>query len=356
MSRRVMETLSQFAPQVEVYSIDEAFLDYTNCPYFDLKQICTTARETVLRHTGIPVSVGMAPTKALAKLANKFCKKIKEPSGVLILDNPQIIEMVLRKTAIGDVWGIGRQYSEKLRSFGIETAYDLTAAGDAFLRKQLTVVGLKLAYELRGISCFPINTAPEPKKNICTSRSFGSPISALPDLLEAVSNYAARCAMKLREQQSVCNTMQVFLQTSPFDERQPFRSFQQTVKLSVATSDTATLIQEATKVMSQLYVPGLRYKKAGVLVLELAPEANLQTTLFDSTDHALRRKLMQVMDNVNRKVGGEMVKLAIQGNEDMSPHITTNEYQEDQRANWKLRRSKLSPCYTTRREHILPIS
>ena len=355
MSRRVMDTLGNFAPQVEVYSIDEAFLDYINCPYIDLMETGLNARATVFQHTGIPVSVGIAPTKTLAKLANKRCKKDKIPEGVLLLDSQDKINQALSKTPVEDVWGIGSKYAFTLRQFGIDTALKLANANDGLIRKYLTVVGLKLVYELRGINCFEIDTEPPPKKNICTSRSFGSNVSSLEQLKEAVSNYAARCAMKLREQHSTCSTIQVFLQTNPFNVNTPQRYLQQQIKLPEASNDTAVLIAYATSAIEAMFVPGLTFKKAGVLVLDLAPQKNLQTSLFDTIDHPMRQKLMRVMDDVNKKIGKEKIKLAIQGNEDMSPHLTSDQYDESKRAKWKLRRSQLSPCYTTRWDHIIKI-
>jgi DNA polymerase V len=347
LSKRVMDTLAMFAPQVEVYSIDEAFLDFRGCQYFDLEKICTEAKHTVQLHTGIPVSVGLAPTKALAKLANKRCKKKKVASGVLLLKEKTEIEAALKDTDVGEVWGIGSRYAAKLRQFGIQTAYQLTQARDSFIRNELTVVGLKLVYELRGTPCFDIDTNPPAKKNICTSRSFGSPVTELPVLLEAVSNYASRCAFKLREQKSVCASLYVFLQTNPFDTSMPYRSFQEAVKLPMATNDSVELIRYATDAMRKMFVPGLKYKKAGVLVVELTPEQQVQVSLFDEVDRVMRKKLMYAMDWVNEQVGAEKVKLAVQGLQDMSPHIVAEKYRDEERSAWKLRRSQLSPCYTT---------
>ncbi|MCA6392194.1 MAG: Y-family DNA polymerase [Cytophagales bacterium] len=347
LSKRVMDTLGLFAPQVEVYSIDEAFLDFRGCQLFDLEQICRDAKHTVQKHTGIPVSVGLAPTKALAKLANKRCKKKKIECGVLLLQDKAEIEAALKDTDVAEVWGIGSRYAAKLRQFGIHTAYQLTQARDSLIRNELTVVGLKLVYELRGTPCFEIDTNPPAKKNICTSRSFGSPVTDLPVLLEAVSNYASRCAFKLREQQYVCAEMYVFLQTNPFDQNAPYRSFQEYIKLPMATNDTAELIRFASDAMRKMYVPGLKYKKAGVLVADLTPETQIQVALFDPVDRLKRRRLMRAMDWVNEQLGTEKVKLAVQGKEAMSPHIIAEKYRDIERSAWKLRREKLSPCYTT---------
>jgi DNA polymerase V len=355
LSKRVMDTLGMFAPQVEVYSIDEAFLDFRGCQLFDLEQICRDAKQTVQRHTGIPVSVGLAPTKALAKLANKRCKKKKIESGVLLLQDKAEIEAALKDTDVGEVWGIGSRYAAKLRQFGIHTAYQLSQARDSLIRNELTVVGLKLVYELRGTPCFEIDTNPPAKKNICTSRSFGSPVTDLPVLLEAVSNYASRCAFKLREQQSVCTAMHVFLQTNPFDETAPYRSFQEAVKLPMATNDSVELIRYATEAMRKMYVPGLKYKKAGVLVVELTPEQQVQVSLFDEVDRVMRKRLMYALDWVNKQIGAEKVKLAVQGLQDMSPHIVAEKYREEERSAWKLRRSQLSPCYTTDWEGVIRV-
>jgi DNA polymerase V len=356
LSKRVMDTLGQFAPQVEVYSIDEAFLDFRGCQLFDLEQICRDAKHTVQKHTGIPVSVGLAPTKTLAKLANKRCKKKKIESGVLLLQEKAEIEAALKDTDVSEVWGIGSRYAAKLRQFGIHTAYQLIQARDSLIRNELTVVGLKLVYELRGTPCFEIDTNPPAKKNICTSRSFGSPVIELPVLLEAVANYASRSAFKLREQQSVCAAMYVFLQTNPFDETVPYRSFQEYIKLPMATNDTVEIIHFASLAMKKMYVPGLNYKKAGVLVVELTPEQQVQVSLFDEVDRSMRKRLMYAMDWVNEQLGTEKVKLAVQGKEAMSPHITADKYRDNERSAWKLRREKLSPCYTTDWEQVMRVN
>jgi DNA polymerase V len=336
MSARVMQTLTQFTPNLEVYSIDEAFLDLGNFYGRDLNEYAQEMRNTVRAWTGIPVSVGVAPTKTLAKLANRLSKKSKKADGVLVLTNERHMEEALRRTEVGDVWGVGRRYAKKLAGFGIHTALDLRNASDAFVKKHMTVVGLRTVRELRGEACLDLELVTANKQNICTSRSFGSTVTSLSQLQEATANYASRCAVKLRRQKSCAGTITVFLQTNPFrEEPQYFNS--KTLALPTATSSTLELIQYASLALQALYRPGYRYKKSGVIVSELRPQNQVQASLLDTVDRNKHQRLMQTMDKLNSAWGRDAVTCAAQG--------TTRP--------WQLKCEKKSPCYTTQLEGLL---
>ena len=336
MSARVMQTLAQFTPNLEVYSIDEAFLDLGNFYGRDLKQYAQEMRNTVKEWTGIPVSVGVAPTKTLAKLANRLSKKSKKANGALVLTEERHIEEALRRTEAGDVWGIGRRYAQKLAGFGIHTALDLRNASDAFVKKHLTVVGLRTVRELRGEPCLDLELVAPSKQNICTSRSFGNTVTTLDQLQEATANYASRCAAKLRRQKSCAGAITVFVQTNQFrDEPQYFNS--KTLALPTASNSTLELIKYANQAMKALYREGYRYKKSGVIVSELRPQDQVQTSLLDTVDRDKHRRLMQALDKLNSTWGRDQVTSAAQG--------TTRP--------WQLKCEQKSPCYTTKLDGLL---
>ncbi|MFD2245212.1 Y-family DNA polymerase [Pontibacter ruber] len=336
MSARVMQTLAQFTPNLEVYSIDEAFLDLGNFYGRDLNHYAQEMRNTVKTWTGIPVSVGIAPTKTLAKLANRLSKKSKKADGVLVLTDERHIEEALRRTEVGDVWGIGRRYAQKLAGFGIHTALDLRNASDAFVKKNMTVVGLRTVRELRGEACLDLELVAPNKQNICTSRSFGQSVSSLSELQEATANYASRCAAKLRRQKSCAGAITVFLQTNQFrDEPQYFNS--KTIALPTASNSTLELLHYANLALQALYREGYKYKKSGVIVSELRPQNQVQASLLDTVDRDKHQRLMQALDKLNSAWGRDKVTCAAQG--------TTRP--------WQLKCEKKSPCYTTRLGQLL---
>ena len=355
MSRRVMNTLGNVIPEIEIYSIDESFLDLRGYETFhDLEQIGAEARDQVRRWVGIPVSVGIAPTKVLAKLANRLCKKDKNQKGVYVLDSQSNIEAALRRVNVGDVWGIGRRYAHFLQQHGVHTAWDFTQLPDSFVRKHMSVVGLRLVNELRGKHCLEMEYIVEPKKNICTSRSFGKQTDNYDEIREAVANYTAMCAEKLRKQKSSTGLLTVFLETNRFDERQPFIGRSKAINLPVASNDTTELTKYTLRGLEELYKSGVKYKKAGVIVMNIVPEDCVQMGLFDGQDREKRNKLMQVMDKVNQWAGAGMVKLAVQGTEPFNRHIPEGTAAQTI-SNWRLRREKLSPRYTTCWDEMLTI-
>ncbi len=311
MSSRVMNTLRQFAPAIEVYSVDEAFLDFGRMERFDLAAQALEIRQTVLRWVGVPVCVGVAPTKVLAKLANRLAKKDKQGDGVRILAGCWDAE--LRAVEVGDVWGIGRQYAAFLQGYGIKTAYDLAQANDAWVRKHLTVVGLRIKKELEGESCIQLETDIPNKKNVGTTRTFKVPLTTQTELSEAMADFAARCGEKLRRQQSNAAILTVYIETNNIaqNEAQYSRSF--TVTLTAPTNSTLLLVRAAKFALGKIFRPGYRYKRAGVLLGGLVQHtAGEQLTLFDPIDRAKHEKLMTAFDAVNTRFGRNTVRTAAQ--------------------------------------------
>ncbi|NDK54781.1 Y-family DNA polymerase [Pontibacter fetidus] len=336
MSDRVMQTLSLFTPNVEVYSIDECFLDLGNFYDVNLFNYAWEIKRTVTRWTGIPVSLGIAPTKALAKVANKLAKKSAKANGVLVLTEPYHIEKALEATKIEDVWGVGRQYAKFLKNHHINTALDFTNASENWIRKHMTVVGVRLHKELRGESCLELDEVAPPKKGICTSRSFGKKLTTFEDILEATASYAAKCAKKLRNQKSCAKLVTVFVQTNPFSEndRQYYNS--KTICMPVATNSDIELIHYATLSLKAIFKPHYWYKKSGVIVTEIVPETQIQFDLLDTVDRDKHNSLMKVMDGLTDRFGRSKVHVAAQG-------ISKS---------WLLKSDYKSPCYTTRLEDM----
>jgi DNA polymerase V len=334
-----MKVLSDYSPNVEVYSIDECFLDLSNFDYTDLNEYAKMIRQTVYQYTGIPVSIGIAKTKTLAKLANRYAKKHKREIGVHIIDTPETAEAALKITDIGDIWGIGGRYTKFLNSYGIKTAYDLTQVNEAFIKEKMSIVGLRLVKELKGIPCIPLELVRPAKKGICTSRSFGTLLTDYEDIAVALSNYAARCGEKLRKQKSCANIIHVFVETNPFREQDKQYTRTKVVTLPVATNDTTLLIKYALIALKTIYKKGYNYKKTGIIVMGIVPQTEVQSALFDITDHPKQNLIMSAMDKINRAIGKDKVRLAAQGFD----------------RKWKLRQERLSPCYTTRWNELLTV-
>ncbi|MCC9135947.1 Y-family DNA polymerase [Pontibacter silvestris] len=342
MSARVMQILATFSPGIEVYSIDEAFLDLSNLLSQDLQQHAMKLCQTVVKWTGIPVSVGIAPSKTLAKLANRMTKKSGEKQAVAILQDTKEIEDILARTKVGDVWGIGKRNAHKLAGFGIHTALDLAQASDAFVKKHLTVVGLRTAKELRGEPCIELEQTPDSKQNICTSRSFGNPTTNLEHIQEATAYYATLCAAKLRRQQSCAKVLTVYLQAYPFKNKPAYYN-SKTIMLPVATNSTLELIKYANMALKPLYKKGYRYKKSGVIVSEICPQANAQLPLLDTIDRSKHQRLMQAVDSINSTWGRDTVTTAAQG-----------VYDQEKRPNpWEMKSMYRSERYTTHLNELL---
>lgn len=330
MSDRVMKTLATFCTRMEIYSIDEAFLDLHDMPYHDLLELGLRMHKTVRQHTGIPISVGISATKTLAKMANRYAKKRSRDTGVFWAVQPHVVEEMLCNTSVKDIWGIGRQYALLLKANGFTTAADFARAPDEWVRVKMSVVGQRLLNELRGIPSFAWEE-PAPKKNIATARSFGRLLTEKGDIAEALSNYAANCAEKLRQQKSCCKMINVFIQTNPMRTDLPQYTRSVNVELEMASNDTATIIKSALRGLDIIYQQGYQLLKAGITVSDLVPEQSVQQSMFN-TDAGKSKVTMSAMDAINRALGKDTVRLAVQGyqkrfrrrSEHLSPRYTTN--------------------------------
>jgi DNA polymerase V len=339
MSNRVMKTLSGFVPRMELYSIDEAFLDMSELKYADLHKLGIDIKTTVTRNTGIPVSVGIAPTKALAKMANRYAKKRFKEVGVFYAANQWLIDEMLDFTEVGDIWGVGRQYALMLKRNGFHTAKDFININADWIRTNMSVVGLRLWNELRGVPSIEWEFEPKAKQNICTSRSFGKLTNDYSILKEAVSNYAAACAEKLRKQQSVCKQVNVFISTNPHKADQQQYKHSITIQCETATDSSSEIIAYALKGLEIIFKPGYLFMKCGVMVLNIIPEAEVQMNLFDTKDRTKDKKALSAMDSINQLYGGGTVRMAVQ--------------RFDRR--FRLRADHLSKRYTTRFNEVLNV-
>jgi len=326
MSRRVMQLLSSYSPDFWQYSIDEGFLGLHG---FEIKaetegkslseylhEYGLDIQKTITRGTGIPVTIGIAPTKTLAKMASKFGKKYPGYKHVCMIDTEEKREKALKLFPVEDVWGIGRRSHAKLEYYGVHTAWDLTQKSEAWVRKQLMLPGVKTWMELRGFDCISVDELPE-KKSICTSRSFADKgISKVADLEEALANFTSSCAIKLQKQHTVCQNITIFCHTSPFaKEYEPARYIYRTLTLPVATNAQTELVGYAMQMLRSEYIPDdvYRFKKAGCIVWEITRDDAIQTDLFDTVDREKQRRLIEAVAEVNRKNGHNMLQLAIQG-------------------------------------------
>ena len=308
MSNRVMSIVMANVPETEIYSIDESFIDFNGVQ--DIELLAHQLVQKVYKGTGIPVSLGIAPTKTLAKLANKFAKKYPAYKRVCIIDNEEKRVKALKLIEVVDIWGIGRRLSRKLNAQRVITAYDFTQLAQVWVRKNMTVVGERIWKELHGTSCIEMNDAPTTQKQICTSRSFGKMITDYDNLSEAIATHASTCARKLREQGTFGASLMVYILTNRFLEDLPQCNKSIVLKLPIPTSDTLEIVKHALIGLKQIYKEGYQYKKAGVIITEIVNHPQLR--LFDNIDHEKRTRLMDTFDNINHKHSG-LLKIASQG-------------------------------------------
>ena len=344
MSSRVMRLLAKLAPEIEVYSIDEAFLDMTSFTRFDLQDYARHIRQTIRQHTGIPVCVGIAPTKTLAKIANRLAKKNPDYHGVCVLKSHEEIYNALERTKVEDIWGIGRQWSKLLQAKRIETAADLTVASPVWIQKHLHIVGARIQAELQGKSCLPMELVRPAKQSICTSRSFGRSVSTLSELQQAVATFAGKCAVKLRKENALASMLTVFIATNPFDESANRYWGTRTAALPYPTHDSIKILSAAEAILSGIFQDGMAYKKAGVILSGIVSGEPCSTTLSlfpeEEEPEPNRRdaKLMQVMDSINQRYGRSALHLASEN---------TN--------SWKPNKANLSPNPTTSWNDIIEV-
>jgi DNA polymerase V len=339
MSHRVMSILNTFCPEIEIYSIDEAFLDFNGFDNIDLQEYGEKIAATVYKFTGLPVSIGFAPTKALSKVANRIAKKFpKETKGVYIIDSDSKRIKALKWLHIEDIWGIGRQLTKRLLATGVKSAYDFTMLNDITIQKQMSIVELRLKKELCGESVIRLEKRAA-KKNIATTRSFEKNYTTFEELKERVVTFSVSCAEKLRKQKSNCRALMVFIHTNGFRKEMPQYSRNIVVKLPFETSSSIEIAHYAVIGLQKIFREGYAYKKAGVIIMDFSPEDTVQTFLFENTNPK-HKIVMQTMDSINNKIGQHKIKLASQ----------------DRDRIWKMKQERLSPRYTTKLSDIITIN
>ena len=338
MSQRVMKSLRIMLPNqdVEVYSIDEAFLRLDGFVMRDLFDWALGVRNNILQWTGIPTSIGIAPTKTLSKIANHVAKK-QTQNGVFDLRDTDLQEYIMADLPVEELWGISRRWGKKLRSLGISTALQLKNTDPKFIQKKLSVVAERMVYELQGLSCLDLEKQVA-KKSIMSSKSFGTLLKELEPIEQALSTYTVRACEKLRQQGSKAKGLHIFLQTNPFrvDQHQYRNSLK--FEFDLPTSDTAIIIRVAKTLLRQIYKYGYYYHKCGVMLFNLVSEEYQQGHFFTSQDSS-RDSLMRSIDIINESMGKETVFYAAQG----------------VKQDWKMRRNNLSPRYTTNWQELVKV-
>jgi DNA polymerase V len=338
MSHRVMSILSEYTPEIEIYSIDEAFLKLQGFEKFNLQTYGQEIQRRVVKWTGISVSVGIAPTKALAKVANRVAKKFSDKTNsVYIIDSEEKRIKALKWLKVEDVWGIGRQHAKRLNAIKVKTAFDFTQLNDSWVKKNLSIVGLRLKHDLQGVPTLDLEI-PQSKKNIATTRSFEKNYTGIEQLNERVTTFAVSCAEKLRKQKSCCNSMMVFIHTNGHRHDLPQYSRNIVVKLPFPTNSSIELAKFAKQALGKIFRKGFHYKKAGVIVMDFSPENQKQLKIFENSN-AKHVPLMQAIDKINASFGHHKIKLASQ----------------DLKKMWKMKQEKLSPRYTTNLNEIITI-
>jgi len=329
LSQRVMRILIGIAEEIQIYSIDEAFLTFPD--QMPLKEIfghCIEVRRLIKKWVGIPVSIGIAPTKTLAKAAGAMAKK--NPQGVFCIASRAVHETVLKDFPVGDVWGIGSRFQNRLHALGIRTAWDFQKQDPSAVRKSMGVVGERMLWELRGRSCLPLEKA-QPKKSICCSRSFGNVITELDDLAEALSTYVNTACIKVREQHCCAQAICVFAEAI-IDSQTGLRQHDsKTASLLAPTNDTSQIITAAKSCLAAIFQKEKRYKKCGIILLDLLPEANVMPDLFLQPLSSKRKRLAEVYDHLNARFGKRTLFYGAMG---VNPH-------------WKMRSEQGSGHYTT---------
>ena len=330
MSQRVMDSLNMLIPNIEIYSIDEAFIQLDDFNYKDLAGIAKYIRNKILMWTGIPTSIGIAPTKTLSKVANYIAKKHR-PNGIFDIHDSSTKDKIISDIPVEDIWGISYRWGKKLRALGISSALELKNTDTKFIRNNFSIVLERIVYELRGLSCIDLNIRTT-KKSIGSSKSFGKLIIEIEKIEEAISNYAARACEKLRAQKSKTHGIYVFLKTNPFRENEPQYQKSAALGFDLPTSDTGLIIRSAKNLIKRIYDNKYRYHKCGIMLLDLVPENQIQSHLFIKYDNYRKDNLMKVLDNINKSMGLKTIFHASQGI----------------KHEWETRRNKVSQQYTTK--------
>ena len=335
ISKRVFDIVARDVPAYEIYSIDEAFLDFSGIK--DPYKYAIHLRDKVRRWTGVPISIGISYTKTLSKVAGHIAKKSDD--GVCYLKDKKQISDILGKLPLDEIWGVGVRYAMKLKKYGIHTASDLLECDETWVRKMMNVVGLRMVRELKCIPHFNLEEDRSMKKSICTSRSFSVEVKEYSRMSEYVSMFASRCSEKLRSEQACARSISVFMYTNRFRPRARQYSGYFSMDFHTAASDSITVTKLAIECLKKIFKSGYSYKKAGVTLSGIVPRNQVQLSLFDSSDRKKSDKLMETMDAINGNMGRDILKLSSSG--------INNK--------WKIGKERLSPCYTTRWSDILKI-
>ena len=335
ISKRVFDIVARDVPAYEIYSIDEAFLDFSGIK--DPYNYAIHLRDKVRRWTGVPISIGISYTKTLSKVAGHIAKKSDD--GVCYLKDKSQISDILGKLPLDEIWGVGVRYAMKLKKYGIHTASDLLECDETWVRKMMNVVGLRMVRELKCIPHFNLEEDRSMKKSICTSRSFSVEVKEYSRMSEYVSMFASRCSEKLRSEQACARSISVFMYTNRFRPRARQYSGYFSMDFHTASSDAITVTKLAIECLKKIFKSGYSYKKAGVTLSGIVPRNQVQLSLFDSSDRKKSDKLMETMDAINGNMGRDILKLSSSG--------INNK--------WKIGKERLSPCYTTRWSDILKI-
>ena len=339
MSTRVMSILSKFTPNIEIYSIDEAFLKFEGFENYDLESHCQKIKNMVFKWTGIPISIGIAPTKALAKVANRISKKFpNQTKGVYLINSKEKRIKALKWLNIGDVWGIGFRHAKRLINIRINTAYNFIKLEDSWVRKNMSVVGLRLKKELEGKSVLELEEVRSPKKAIATTRSFEGTITDYEKIKERISTFAVCCAEKLRAQNSNCNSIYVFIRSNKFQKNKIQYRNGILMTIPFSTNSNMVISKYAIQGLKIIFKKGINYKKAGTIVMGLDSSNNHQLNLFEN-ENPKHKDLMKMIDFIQKKEGQSKIKLASQ----------------DLKKRWKMKQEKLSPNYTCKINEIISV-
>ncbi len=339
MSERVMKIICQFSPKVEIYSIDEAFICFGKFMQSEqIEKIALKIRETILQWTGLQVSIGIAPTKTLAKVANRFIKKDKIERGILIWKGPACWETYLKRMEIKDVWGIGKQYAQKLNGLGIYTAFDFTCFSRDIIQRCMTVVGARTQMELTGHSCIVLDEESDPKKSVSTTRCFGKDVYGSEEICEALAAYVSRAAQKLREDKLRAGKFTVILHTNPFRKDIEHYYSKTSCKLMYPTSNTNEILTPAIKALTSIYKKGICYYKTGIIISDLTTSFSGQADMYCKRNQKTDQ-LMNIMDQVNKRFGKGKIIMGAEGVEKI----------------WKLKANHLTKKYTTSIQDVIKI-
>ncbi len=339
MSSRVMSILERYTPNVEIYSIDEAFLQFEGFDLFDLEKEGEKIQKQIKKWTGIPVSVGVAPSKALAKIANKIAKKFTaKTGGVYFIDTEEKRVKALKWTAISDVWGIGRKHLQKLEAIGVKNAWQFCLLPNNWVRKQMSVLGLRLKKDLQGTPSIQLEEVQTPKKSISTTRSFEGALTSFSDLEERISTFASSCAEKMRKQQSSCQALLVFIHSDPNEKDAVFYRNSCALTLPYVTNSSITLSRYAILGLRKIFKENIAYKKAGVMIMGLSPTEKRQLSLFEN-NNVKHVALMKSLDQIHKRFGPYRIKLA---NQDLN-------------RTWKMKQQHLSSRFTTELKDIITV-